>query len=557
MDEQMVLAQVNSFLGIIRKHELEIEELKRRLTNIQVDSLDEITGDLGQIGSGQLVFSNGQEYGDGMSGVFFGYPGMQINSEEWNLAGLENDVLQVGIRASDGKLYAVGGLLVLGNDALQLTGLADALKLIATYGGVTRTMRISMFLPPGSTTPAGLLSFESPAGTELLSNPDFETGDFTNWTTAGAGTWTVDGSSPTPHGGSYQAKITATQEQDADQTLTADAVNVTGASSYLLSFWQYVYGGVGWTHPDAYIKAELKWYDAAAGGGSLLRTDVIPVSPSEAAWKQVVVGYTSPAAALSVVLVVTANRAASAPIGSAYAVFDDFSFSEVTVGKSIYFAPELTVAGSGIVLPELAISPSTPPPGMVELSFRATGGYTLDDAGREWPLQPDDSGGQLYIANTTTETAIFTKTIPGGTLGAHGRFSVRLAGLFMNDSGGVKGFTLRIKANSTTLLTIVIPSMPGSADPHPVDMEIWWANIASESSVYIQQIISVWGAVAADTLASLSTVVGEKASWNTSTGVIDTSDDWTFSVTGQFTAANSALWYSSQGVQFFGPYKHT
>ena len=59
---------------------------------------------------GELRLGNGMRPGSGFSGVRIGYPGFTYSSETWNLAGVQNDVLQVGIRSSDGKLLAGGGV---------------------------------------------------------------------------------------------------------------------------------------------------------------------------------------------------------------------------------------------------------------------------------------------------------------------------------------------------------------------------------------------------------------------------------------------------------------
>lgn len=55
-----------------------------------------------RIDSGEIQLGSGTP-GDGFSGVRIGFPAFEYDGEEWNIAGIDNDSLQVGIRASDGR----------------------------------------------------------------------------------------------------------------------------------------------------------------------------------------------------------------------------------------------------------------------------------------------------------------------------------------------------------------------------------------------------------------------------------------------------------------------
>jgi hypothetical protein len=74
-----------------------------------LNGLSDIDTRLGLIQAGEFRSGNGLDPGKGFSGVRIVYPPVLYNSEEWNIAGVNNDVLQVGIRAADGKLIAGGG----------------------------------------------------------------------------------------------------------------------------------------------------------------------------------------------------------------------------------------------------------------------------------------------------------------------------------------------------------------------------------------------------------------------------------------------------------------
>lgn len=101
--------------------------------------------------------------GQGFSGVRIGQPAFEYAGELWNIAGISNDVLQFGIRASDGKLVFGGGdghldefgltfqnqegfvqfLDTLGNGTMQIHSDGDNfLVLKNAYGGKGLTLLI-------------------------------------------------------------------------------------------------------------------------------------------------------------------------------------------------------------------------------------------------------------------------------------------------------------------------------------------------------------------------------------------------------------------------------
>src|SRR6266550_547960 len=81
-------------------------------------------------------------------------------------------------------------------------------------------------------TAVAALSVACPAKANLITNPGFETGDFTGWT-AGAGASVVGTSNGvSPHSGSFQAKVFPLSLAVISQTLATMA----GQSS-TVSFW--------------------------------------------------------------------------------------------------------------------------------------------------------------------------------------------------------------------------------------------------------------------------------------------------------------------------------
>lgn len=73
------------------------------------EGLADISRRLGLIQAGEFRAGNGKEPGSGFTGGRYGYPGFLYGSETYFLAGVEDDVLQVGLSITDGKIYAGQG----------------------------------------------------------------------------------------------------------------------------------------------------------------------------------------------------------------------------------------------------------------------------------------------------------------------------------------------------------------------------------------------------------------------------------------------------------------
>ena len=85
--------------------------LSRRL-----QAVSDIADSLGIVTYGELRVGTGDPDSGGaspFSGVRIAYPPLDYNSASWNIAGLDNDVLQFGLSASNGTAYAGGGNVIL------------------------------------------------------------------------------------------------------------------------------------------------------------------------------------------------------------------------------------------------------------------------------------------------------------------------------------------------------------------------------------------------------------------------------------------------------------
>lgn len=157
------LAEIQQLVQQIR-NELPSLLQRSQVTPQQVvvsEGLSDISKRLGLVQAGEFRSGNGIEPGLGFSGVRIGYPSFTYAGEEWNVAGVDNDVLQVGIRASDGKLLAAEGHIILDDlgvtiveddvselGAIRFLDTTDTLAVRFSYGA--GTFQFQSFLAGGS-----------------------------------------------------------------------------------------------------------------------------------------------------------------------------------------------------------------------------------------------------------------------------------------------------------------------------------------------------------------------------------------------------------------------
>jgi len=139
------MADAQDVLNALTNLQYSVESLPSKIqipaTQIKiVTGLSEISEDLGTILAGEFRAGNKLEPGKGFSGMRMAYPAMTYGDDLWNLVGVNNDALQFGVSADDGKLYAGGGAVVLDATGLRIigSGLTDQtkqLKFIVDEGG--------------------------------------------------------------------------------------------------------------------------------------------------------------------------------------------------------------------------------------------------------------------------------------------------------------------------------------------------------------------------------------------------------------------------------------
>lgn len=116
------ISDVMDVLGQISK---EVERLPARIKIAAnqvtvVTGLSDITKRLGLVTAGEFRTGNDKEPGFGFTGVRIGYPPFSYESQDWNVVGVNNDVLQFGLSATDGKAYFGAGSAIIDENGVAL-----------------------------------------------------------------------------------------------------------------------------------------------------------------------------------------------------------------------------------------------------------------------------------------------------------------------------------------------------------------------------------------------------------------------------------------------------
>src|SRR3990170_5290744 len=121
------MADLTSILNEVKRLREAVETLPGRI-NVSaaqvtvVTGLSDISEKLGLIQAGEFRSGNRVSPGDGFSGVRIGYPGFTYGGVLYNIAGIDADTLQFGLRSSDGAGVFGGGNVALLDTGLVFTG---------------------------------------------------------------------------------------------------------------------------------------------------------------------------------------------------------------------------------------------------------------------------------------------------------------------------------------------------------------------------------------------------------------------------------------------------
>lgn len=315
------------------------------------------------------------------TGTRIAYPALTYDGRTWHLVGVEENILKVGIRATDGEFLAAGGDYILNENGQEIEGIDFLSNHTATntVGEVdyTRRFRQGFQLLTGHNAPVYSLEYFDDADASNLmitGNPDFEDGDLSGWT-ADASSWVIysytGGSAPVPYAGTYCALVSGVK---TDKGLESDAYEVTPGTAYRFSVYAMAKNGA-----TRDLRLYARWYDAE---DDLVQSDLIgQVTTSNSAWLHKSAALTAPATAATATidaLFTSTDDGSTTP----YAGIDSASIELISDYGGLGFTPYPGTINSPFHLAPLSASPSAPADGWLIYAL-SDGVYVQDAEGNE------------------------------------------------------------------------------------------------------------------------------------------------------------------------------
>ena len=177
------------------------------------------------------------------------------------------------------------------------------------------------------------------ASANLLTNPDFETGDLTGWEQSG---WYV-GSGADAHGGTYGAAYAVPAERPAgDYYVALQYVPVTAGLSYDASMWSR---GVIFNSSESFM--EVVFHDSSGGWVGQFGTAAVTTSTTYA--QSTLTGLIAPAGAVTASVRAVVHTT-GATTDNAWHTFDDFNFDQTMIPEPGTLALCMMGIGFGSIL---------------------------------------------------------------------------------------------------------------------------------------------------------------------------------------------------------------
>ena len=427
-DLRNIVLQLNNRLETLEKKFLRVEslgEITRALGDVEFRTTDD-NGVVRTIMSAQNLFA---EFG--------------IHA---NLAGFDASGNPMFWISSDtGAATFLGGNAAVDNSGILITLAGPVIRSIVG----ARTGANVMDLLPGQTLYSYLMKYYNDGGgSELVTNGTFTT-DLTGWTTTTQinGAWSAlngqarfDVSGPSPSG------------------VLTQRIAISAGIRYLFSA-----RGKG-VNAGGYMA--VKWYDAA-GGGNLLRTDI--VATINTAYPKFSNIYFSPAGAAGVDIILVVNSG----VAGDYAAFDDVSLQVAGVSGLIGFEPSTgdPIASKNGVIGNLPVANRTmfnPPNAPTNTN---TGGGLVDVGNHYYRVTFTDAYGEtlpgaaLLVTVSGGNKTVNLAALPVGPLGTLGRKIYRTIAGAADIPANYKLLTTIANNTALTYLDIIADASLGADAP--------------------------------------------------------------------------------------------
>lgn len=535
--EELLLQQSipNNFISRIEALEREFALYKNAAPVAGVVS--DWASDLGDIVAGNLIMGNGVPLGEGFTGLYqsaeqFEWP--VGSGDYWNFGGFNTDVIQVGISALTGYLLGGGGTVGINEEGLRLTNIADddtssflfADAGVGDIGSITQNFgdRLSIRYQPYS-------------GGEYLSNPGFESGSFTNWTTAGAGTWSVQ--TTTVYRQDYAAKLAVSGT--AAHTLTSDRVNTGPLTSMgLLCFYQY-------TGIFNVKTMSIKWYDSYPAG-SLIQTDTIDLDGAATStwyYKELRSYPPSNAESCEVVFTLTGK------VGTETFYIDGVRLRQSGADTGERGAIDIRGTLRGAILTDYDADNLAPDPSDTFFG-PAILPYWTSATGQVSSLKFGDYAGYKKWTDVNTQTLFYRRTLGSAGMSTNG-FILFHARLILKATSNNNRFInpLLIKYGTATLFSWQ-PGGTGATNGNYVDLD-FWVGISAAGSIS-NQVAEISGREARAFIAGTDPTTPTMSTFQrvNTVSVNPAVDTLTFAI--YFTPNNTSQTVERLYVQSFGPF---
>ena len=387
-------------------------------TPITAEQGNEMFQDLGDQYAGRFIApspdSESFEPTDsGFTGAFVSGQGEVFEETRAFIGSVVDGQLQAGF-VEDGGLVALGGNYIIDGDGESTFGLTLAKYFEATNAGETRRGFLGMNLPQGATVPAFSIIYTGAEAASLVTNGDFETGDLTGWTDTDSA-W--EASTVSPYNGTYSAFHDGTAGIFGGD-LVQSGITVTAGDVVTVSFANRRAFGI------LAGRMKIEFIDSSSG---VVSTEYIYGAASDS-WQTFSGNFVAPAS--------------SATVRLTWEVGDPFN-DEAIDDVMLYVTDTLQ-----------------------ELRFEDSGLKAFSN-GEEYDLLNNDkldvTTADLEVVNTSTETDIWSMTVPGGTLGTDGMIEIDFVGSYLNNTALARSMTIRFYYGGTFITAVNALSQNASA----------------------------------------------------------------------------------------------